>query len=119
MKKLRSVGFFKELRHGDPSGDSLKEQVNRSNYDTQRMSRYLDAGVLCVASPGPVFDVLQQGGPPVASGGVKTDGEWAWPTDLPHYARVYGVGLPAEFVAHCEARGWTIPGDIDVRQLSR
>lgn len=35
----------------------------------------------------------------------QTDGEWIWPTDLPHYIEMHGVALPPEFLEHVFFRG--------------
>lgn len=43
------------------------------------------------------------------SGGLQTDGEWFWRTDLAHYVMKYGLALPGEFIDHASANSWNPP----------
>jgi hypothetical protein len=107
MKQLRPVGFFRELRHGMPNGPSLHDaQSPTAHTNEQKIVTYLRSGHLFIATPGIVRDVLMPAGPVIGSPHVMTDGEWAWPNDLPYYVGQYHVALPAEFIDHMEANDW-------------
>ena len=108
MKKLRKVGFYKELDHGDSDGDSLKEAINKLCLEKlESILLYLHSAKLFIASPGLVEDVLD-GGNIIGPLSIYTDGEWSWPSDLAYYVKKYKVGLPNDFVEHMEAVGWRV-----------
>jgi len=108
------VGFFRELRHGMPDGPQLRSVVSKSPHQNEdRIVRYLRSGVLFIATPGFVEDVLAPG-QIIGSAHIFTDGVWVWPGDLAHYVEKYHVRLPAEFVAHMEDQNWTIPNEESV-----
>ena len=107
-RKLKRVGFFRELSHGDPDGPSLAESVrDRQATDEHRIVEYLRNGVPFIVSPGPVFDVIDGEGP-IGTASVLTDSEWCWPDDLAAYVEEHHVRLPDEFVEHARASGWLI-----------
>jgi hypothetical protein len=116
---LKRVGFFRELRHGLPSGPSLREAVraSRTTAEIPRIVSYLESGALFIACPGLVRDALEECGQVIGSPHVRTDGVWAWPSDLPYYVRRYRVELPKEFVKHMEENGWQ-PPSFDRAQLA-
>jgi hypothetical protein len=117
MKKLRLVGFFRELPHGLPDGPSLRESLGSTHASEPEILEYLRNGTMMVASPGMVGDVLGNPQVPVAAPHILTDGEWAWSGDLAYYVGKYHVRLPAEFVRHMEANGWRVPADIHLDEL--
>jgi hypothetical protein len=107
---LKRVGFFSDLRHGDAAESKLHDSLNSCTFDRKKMRAYLDSGTKLIVSPGPVFDVIDPNvSKPIASGGVFTDGIWAWPTDLGYYVEKYGAALPDAFVLHCQDQGWRTP----------
>ena len=97
-KTLKAVGFFRELAHGDSNGARLAD-LRRKEASTEeaRVVEYLRKGVSLIVSPGVVYDVINGSGP-IGTGGILTDGEWAWPDDLSYYVETYHVALPADFV---------------------
>lgn len=112
--KLKRVGFFQELDHGDPDGPKLVDSVGRPQPDEQEIVRYLRNGLLLVGCPGLVNDVLDTGTGPIGSPDILTDGEWAWPGDLPYYVEKYHVALPDEFVQHVRQSNFKMPTDSEV-----
>jgi hypothetical protein len=115
-RKLKRVGFFRELSHGDADGPSLAESMRDApGADDDSIVEYLNEGVPFILSPGPVFDVMDGEGP-VGTASILTDGEWAWPDDLAAYVEKYHVRLPDEFVQHARANQWLI-SDLERDQL--
>jgi len=108
MKKLKKVGFYKELDHGDSDGDSLNNSINKLCHEKlESILLYLQSAKLLIASPGLVEDVLDNGNI-IGALSIFTDGEWSWPSDLAYYVENYRVGLPSAFVEHMEAVGWKV-----------
>ena len=56
--KLNRVGFFRELKHGDEFGLSLKkaDRIN-STEDEDKIIEYLDSGITFCVTAGLVSDV--------------------------------------------------------------
>lgn len=107
--KLKQVGFFKELRHGEPDGPSLRESASSEPCNDEALLAYLNSGELYIASPGTVKDVLSDSGEVIGTASLLTDGEWVWPQDLVYYKRNYNVPLPDMFLAHMAENNWEIP----------
>jgi hypothetical protein len=77
MIKLKQVGFFKELAHGDPHAASLSESKNQLKDDlVKNISGYLESGILFIASHGLVKDILSENKEIIGTLGVFTDGIW-------------------------------------------
>jgi hypothetical protein len=118
--KLRRVGFFQELDHGDPTGPRLADLVNdRPQPDEIKISSYLRRGLLLIGCPGVVADALDSTVGVIGSPDILTDGMWAWPGDLPYYVEKYHPALPGEFVSHIRERSFQPPtdGEVDVTDL--
>jgi hypothetical protein len=118
MTPLQRTGFFREMPHGEPSDPSLAEarQATPAHHE-DRVVRYLEAGHVYMATPGPTPDVFAPGtmiGPPH----YVTDGTFVWPGDLAHYVRTYHVRLDGRFLEHMLASGWTVPAEIDLAVLA-
>lgn len=112
--KLKKVGFFRELRHGEPDGPELRSLLSKVPQDDERrIVHYLRSGVVLIATPGFVEDVLSPG-QVVGSPDILTDGHWAWPGDLPHYVERYHARVPSEFVAHMVENRWAVPSEDTV-----
>ena len=109
--RLRTVGFFRELGHGEPDGPSLRDAVSDSPpQDREHIAGYLRSGnVFAVTGGMGVDDVLDRERTHVAELMTLTDGEWVWPSDLVHYFEEYNVALPEDFVDHMRALNWTPP----------
>lgn len=96
---FKSLGFFRELSYGEPDGPSLLQSRRDAPQPHEDLIvDYLGRGTLQIASPGPVWDVIDGSGP-IGTASCYTDGEWLWPGDLRHYVSRYHVALPEEFVA--------------------
>ena len=115
--KLRRLGFFRELRHGDPDGPSLRESIGAQRADEELIARYLEQGHVLIGCPGVVGDVLSNDPAPVAAMHILTDGTWVWPGDLPCYVRKYHVALPEAFVEHVRNREFRHLPSIDPSSL--
>jgi hypothetical protein len=112
--RLKQVGFFRELRHGDPHGPSLMEARGGLSHENRAaILHYLrSASILCVAAC--LFDdALDSSRQSIDNLAIATDGEWKWPTDLPYYVERYEVAIPEEFLAHIQANGWRPPSLSD------
>lgn len=117
MTKLKRVGFFKELPHGDPHAVSLSESINQLNGDLVKSATdYLDTGTLFIASPGLARDFLSENKEIIGTLGILTDGVWAWPADLSYYVNKYKVGLPTDFLAHIKQHNWQT-SEVNVDEL--
>jgi hypothetical protein len=109
--KLKRVGFFRELRHGAPDGPQLRSLIaDLPQPDEARIVDYLKSGVVLIATPAFVEDVLTPG-QRIGSPHILTDGVWAWPGDLAHYVENYHVRLPEEFLTDMRRNNWTVPGE--------
>lgn len=119
MTTLKRVGYFHEMRRGDARGPSLLEaRQAQAGADDVRIVKYLDAGNIYIATPGPSIDVLDSKKPKIASAHVMTDGVYSWPGDLGYYVHKYHVRLPTEFVAHMASNNWAVP-QVDVLALQK
>ena len=118
MKKLKKAGFFKELDHGEETAPSIKDVLGGLSEEILgSVNLYLKKGVLLVASPSLVQDVLDfDSDVVIGSLGLLTDGVWVWPSDLAYYVEKYRVDLPSEFIFHMENNGWEI-GSVDLKSI--
>ena len=108
MRKLKKVGFYKELKHGDSDGPSLEEAAGKLCLEKlEKILLYLQSAQLLIGSPGLVNDVLNNKHV-IGPLNIMTDGEWAWPSDLNYYLEKYRVSLPADFIEHMVNANWEI-----------
>lgn len=104
------IGEFKELKHGDPAGPSLKEAVRpQADPDEVHIVKYLLGGTVYAAAPGMVNDVLNPARPIIGALTVLTDGTYKWYSDLAHYVLQYHIALDPKFVEHARKNNWTVP----------
>jgi hypothetical protein len=119
--KLKRYGFFTELEHGDANSESLSALRGMAPYDdatTKRVAEYLESGHLYIGCPGTVVDVLAEGdATPIGSPDILTDGEWAWPGDLPYYVSRYRVPVPREMLDAMEKNSWHVPQQVELMAL--
>ena len=97
--KLKKVGFFRELRHGDPDGPVLMKGTV-VDPDQIKLIRYLKNCPVVVAMPGIVFDVLSDARIIIGPAHIRTDAVWIWPEDISYYVEKHHVLLPIEFTIH-------------------
>ncbi len=118
MANLIQVGFFRELKHGDPKGPSLRAAVaNAAAPDEAKIVAYLKAGQLYIGSPGIVKDVMDPKAGIIGSPDILTDGTYAWPADFAYYVEKYHARAPEELVQHMARAGWRVPTNIPVAEL--
>jgi hypothetical protein len=108
---MRRIGFFSDLPHGDAISQSLSEVVGRLSKDlADHVAEYLRAGTVILPTFGTrCFDVLSESNEDIGPLAVCSDGEWAWPSDLPFFVTKYQVDLPVAFIKHARQRGWRPP----------
>lgn len=117
--KLNRIGFFRELKHGDKLGMSLKEAVrNSSSENEDKIVEYLDNGATFCVTAGLVSDVLDESKGVIGNLEILTDGIWAWPSDLSYYVKCYHIELDACFIEHIKKNEWTMPNKKDIDLLS-
>lgn len=115
---LIRVGFFRELRHGQPAGPSLKEAIRpQSQPEEAKIVSYLKGGHVLSASPGLVRDAIDPAAPIIGSLQILTDGTYAWPSDLAHYVEKRHAQLPPDVVAHMTKNDWRVPAKVDLASL--
>jgi hypothetical protein len=104
------VGFFRELRHGNADGPSIRDsQRNSAQPDETRIVQYLNAGATLAATGSVVDDALDVTKKAVAPLEIVTDGIWVWPRDLAYYVEHYHIVLPSAFVEYMRTRSWNPP----------
>lgn len=116
--KLKKIGFYKELNHGDKSGMSLKESINNSSIkNEEKIIEYLDNGIAVCITAGLVSDALDETKGVIGNLEILTDGVWAWPSDLSYYIKFYHVKLDMDFVEHIKKNKWIVPNDNNIDLL--
>jgi hypothetical protein len=114
---LIELGFFRELRHGDPQGpsivDALEHPLPPELRDT--VARYLERGTVVIATTGRADDVVDPANRDVSGINVRSDGDVVWSEDLASYVRTYGARVPDEVVRRARA-GAPRPLDPDAVQ---
>jgi hypothetical protein len=121
MMRLHRVGFFRELKHGDPEGPSLRAGAKQSAAPHEDgIVAYLRSGHIITSTSVVVGDCLDPAKGEVGVLEIATDGEWAWPTDLAYYVASYHVALPEDFILQMERRRWVVPrlSDADVMRAA-
>jgi hypothetical protein len=113
--KLRRLGFFRELRHGDLDGPSLKDLVQpQADYDVRPVAKYLHTAPVMYTHFGLVQDVLNPAQSYIGPVDIRTDGVWVWPEDLAYYVERYYVVLPLEFLEHVRLRMYHPPTEDEI-----
>lgn len=107
--KLKKVGFFRELRHGDENGPSLKTCIrSEPQEDEAKIINYLKSGICFISCSGITQDVLDPSSEFRIPPHILTDGVWAWPQDIVYYVQKYHAQLPSIFVDHMKSNNWTV-----------
>ncbi|MFG2678243.1 hypothetical protein [Streptomyces sp. NPDC048392] len=110
---IRTVGFFRE----QPSSWGIEREFSihdlvrpAGEADEAEIVSYLVTGADIFSVMGAELDVLSADNFPIAGGAsLKTDGDWVWRLDLPHYVDAYHVALPEEFLQTIRARDYVVP----------
>ncbi len=104
------AGFFRELPHGVPDGESLREAMKGGEgQDEERLLSYLRGNTVLAATAATTDDVLDPRMTAIAPLELVTDGAWVWPRDLAYYLERYHVALPLQFVLQIELNNWVQP----------
>jgi len=110
---IRPVGFFREQspQWGIENKDSIRGFVRSTGEaDENAIVTYLANGDGIFSEMGAEIDVLSSDEFVIAGGAsLKTDGEWVWRYDLPHYVSSYHLTLPADFLRRIRRLGYTVP----------
>ncbi|MFG2346758.1 hypothetical protein [Streptomyces phaeochromogenes] len=110
---IRTVGFFREqpAQWGIKNEESIHGLVRkRGETDENEIAAYLVNGVDIFSEMGAEADVLSEEGFLIAGGAsLKTDGEWVWRYDLPHYVTEYHLALPEEFLRRIRDLNYAVP----------
>jgi hypothetical protein len=116
---IKRIGFFRELRHGQPGGPRLAGAIGKlPPCDLDLVVHYLETAPTLAATGSLADDVLNAERTGISKLEVATDGEWAWPRDLAYYVREYRAELPDEFIRVVESRGG-VPPTLDHEALDR
>lgn len=99
------LGFFRELRHGDPEGPSIHDAVVDPLEPEVReaVARYLEQGSVIVATTARADDAIEPVHRDVAGINVLSDGEFVWSEDLAYYVRRYGARVPDKLLSRTRA----------------
>ncbi|HWT75744.1 MAG TPA: hypothetical protein VN258_13650 [Mobilitalea sp.] len=112
--KLKSIGFFKELKHGDEDSECLRLLTRKeADKNENGILQYLSSGITICVSPGIVKDVLDDS-KIIGSLSILTDGIWVWPSDLLYYVKEYHINLNNDFVLYMSQNNWTVPVKSEV-----
>jgi hypothetical protein len=110
---IRTVGFFREQspQWGIEKKASISDFVRPTGEsDEHALVAYLANGCDIFSEMGAEIDVLSSEGFIIAGGAsLKTDGEWVWRYDLPHYVSVHHLALPEDFLRRIRERDYTVP----------
>ena len=115
VSELRHVGFFSDLTYGDPDEPALAAMVAPAGEPWEADAiRYLEGGDVLAVRMMLSYDELDPAHPAIDPLQIRTDGTFAWPSDLAYYLARYHCVLPDDFVEHMRAQGWKSPVlDID------
>lgn len=109
---ISRAGFFRELPHGLPDGESLRAAVASAHGgrpDEEQLLDHLWGNTVLAATAALVDDVIDPSATGVAPLEMVTDGTWVWPRDLAYYVQRYHVTVPLPFSLHLELSGWRQP----------
>lgn len=112
--KVKTVGYYKEMPHGNNATASIKDFINKEDPDRiSKICHYLDSGLEFVVSPGIVNDIIHPERGTAGTSSTFTDGEWFWPGDLSYYVRNYHLKLPDAFIKTMEKNSWEVRCTLD------
>ncbi|WP_399887339.1 hypothetical protein ACGH7X_22585 [Streptomyces sp. BBFR51] len=110
---IRTVGFFRE----QPSSWGIERECSihdlvrpAGEADEVEIVNYLANGTDIFSEMGAEPDILSADNFPIAGGAsLKTDGDWVWRLDLPHYVDSYHVALPEDFLQTIRSHDYVVP----------
>jgi hypothetical protein len=107
---LKSVGFYKELRHPEESDVSIKGIISdQALKNESKIVSYLEQGDEITFLMGPCFDVLKDKEEVINhSSSIRSDGVWRWPSELSYYVKNYHIKLPTEFLNYLDSIDYQI-----------
>jgi len=119
--KLKLVGNYKELPHGDKQGESLYGLISTVPcLNEYKIINYLKAGKVFSTSTSLAYDALSKDEIIIGGLSMLTDNVWGWASDLAYYVEKYHISIDRDFVRHMENNRWNIDKDsIDLRELDR
>ena len=118
MKKLKLVGFYRELPHGLKSGPSLGDMISTYPQEEEmKIVSYLKQGLVIIACIGRATDILSEKEIVIGSPHILTDGEWAWPNDLAYYVETYHAKVPSAFIEYMKENNWVVPDNIETDEI--
>lgn len=107
---IKRLGFFRELRHGDPRGPSIAAaRDGLPDSDVSMVVNYLATATTLVSIGSMVDDAFRPERKAVSTLEIATDGQWAWPRDLAYNVQQYRVALPSDFIAAVRERRGSPP----------
>jgi hypothetical protein len=110
---IKTVGFFREQPSswGIKREHSIRDLVRPTGEpDEAAIVTYLVNGRDIFSEMGAELDILSSDNFPIAGGAsLKTDGDWVWRLDLPHYVDAYHIALPDEFLRTIRSRDYVVP----------
>jgi len=117
MKKLKKFGFFRNKKQ-NAKLELLELKRDIPHDMEQNILHYLKGGVVIAVIVGIDEDFLapQQtriGLPPI----VRTDGTWAWTSDVVYYVEKYHIQLPDDFLTHMARNNWQCPRVANTNNL--
>lgn len=113
---MRPIGFYRQLRHGQPDGPDLEAQRAKGepvDEATRRsVAQYLRECYVIAATSQRAGDALNPSKADVSPINIHTDGTYVWPEDLAYYVETYGVPVPTDLVLRART-GYTPQLDRD------
>ncbi len=115
---MKSLGFYRQLRHGYPQGPDLTAAADGSLPSRARteVARYLRDCPVVAATTQRADDVLDPRQTNVSGINIHTDGTYVWPEDLAYYVERYGVAVPDDLAER--AHRDEIP-ELDQEEMGR
>lgn len=123
MKRLISVGFFRELTD-DPDEKqtlpSITDHLSTSPHECEaRVVAYLRNAICLGAKGGYVQDILDSSSSVPLLPHLYTDGTYLWRLDTAYYVEKYHLRLPPDFIDHMASMKWKPPTkeEVDMNSL--
>lgn len=108
----KRAGFYRETYSSGAPADapSVHDAVRDAGpRDEDSVVAYLESAEEIWTTMGAGRDAVTDDEWIAGAGSLLTDGTWLWPVDLVHYVRRHHAALPAEFLDHIRAGGYTVP----------